>query len=94
MSFLDKNNSEFVSARLTQEGRNAIANGDFKIDYFSVGDSEFDYTGNLKFLTGSLNGQKVLNIIFTPDGSKNGITAKFIKTAVKLFVKIKGLTSN
>ena len=49
MSFLDKNNSEFVSARLTQEGRRAIANGDFKIDYFSVGDSEFDYTGNLKY---------------------------------------------
>ena len=44
MSFLDGNNSEYLSARLTQKGRRAIANGDFKISYFSIGDSEFVYT--------------------------------------------------
>ena len=43
MSFLDKNSSEYLSARLTQKGRNSIANGDFKISYFSVGDSEYVY---------------------------------------------------
>jgi hypothetical protein len=47
MSFLDKNISEFLTAKLTQEGRKSIANGDFKIDYFSVGDSEFNYTNNV-----------------------------------------------
>jgi hypothetical protein len=50
MSFLDKNSSEFLSARLTQKGRNAIAKGDFKISYFAVGDSEYNYSG----FTGSL----------------------------------------
>lgn len=45
MSFLDKNNSEYLSARLTQKGRNAIAKGDFKISYFTVGDSEYVYSG-------------------------------------------------
>ena len=59
MSFLDKNNSEYITARLTQEGRNAIAKGDFKIDYFAVGDSEFNYSGSFKYLTGSVNGQNV-----------------------------------
>jgi hypothetical protein len=49
MSFLDKNNQEYITARLTQEGRNAIAKGDFKIDYFAVGDSEYNYN----FTTGS-----------------------------------------
>jgi hypothetical protein len=49
MSFLDKNNQEYITARLTQEGRNAIAKGDFKIDYFAIGDSEYNYN----FTTGS-----------------------------------------
>lgn len=56
MSFLDKNNSEYLSARLTQKGRNAIAKGDFKISYFTVGDSEYVYSG----FTGSLQS------VFTP----------------------------
>ena len=59
MSFLNSNNSEFLSARITQKGRNSIAKGNFNIEYFQIGDSEFDYTSNLKYLTGSLNGQKV-----------------------------------
>jgi hypothetical protein len=46
MSFLDKNNSEYISARLTQRGRRAIANGNFNISYFAIGDSEYDYSGN------------------------------------------------
>ena len=45
MSFLDKNSSEYLSARLTQKGRNAIAKGDFKISYFAIGDSEYVYGG-------------------------------------------------
>lgn len=56
MSFLDKNNSEYLSARLTQKGRNAIAKGDFKISYFTVGDSEYVYSG----FTGSFQS------VFTP----------------------------
>ncbi len=56
MSFLDKNSSEYLSARLTQKGRNAIAKGDFKISYFAIGDSEYVYSG----FSGSLQS------VFTP----------------------------
>jgi hypothetical protein len=44
MSFLDSSNSEFLSARITRKGRKSIAEGNFVIKYFQVGDSEFDYT--------------------------------------------------
>lgn len=45
MSFL-QNNSATVAARLTKKGRNSIANGDFNIEYFAVGDSEYNYSGS------------------------------------------------
>lgn len=44
MSFLDSNNSEYLSARITRKGRKSIAEGNFVIKYFQIGDSEFDYT--------------------------------------------------
>ena len=34
MSFLNQNNAEFLSARLTQKGRKSIAEGDFQIKFF------------------------------------------------------------
>lgn len=46
MGFLDKNYSGPVAARLTQKGRESIANGNFVISYFAVGDSEYSYTGS------------------------------------------------
>lgn len=45
MSFL-QNNSATVAARLTKKGRNSIANGDFNIEYFAIGDSEYNYSGS------------------------------------------------
>ena len=51
MSFLSNNNSEFLSARITQKGRNSIAKGNFVISYFQIGDSEFDYTTPFTGLT-------------------------------------------
>ena len=60
MSFLDSNNLEFLAARITQKGRNAIAKGNFKIDYFQVGDSEYDYTEPFNVLTGHTTHQKVM----------------------------------
>jgi len=45
MSFLDTNNSQNLAARLTQDGRRAIAKGDFVISYFAIGDSEYSYSG-------------------------------------------------
>ena len=60
MSFLDSNNLEFLAARITQRGRNAIAKGNFKIDYFQVGDSEYDYTLPFNVLTGHTTHQKVM----------------------------------
>lgn len=61
MSFLNSNNSEFLTARITQKGRKSIAEGNFVISYFQIGDSEFDYnftgfTGN-----GTTPHQKVLS---------------------------------
>ena len=52
MSYLSSNNSEFLSARITKKGRNAIAKGNFVISYFQVGDSEFDYTVPFTGFTG------------------------------------------
>jgi hypothetical protein len=52
MSFLNSNNSEFLSARITKKGRMAIARGNFNIEYFQVGDSEFDYTPPFSAFTG------------------------------------------
>jgi hypothetical protein len=60
MSFLYSNNSEFVSAKITQKGRNAIARGNFKIEFFQIGDSEFDYNSEFNNLTGFTNHQKVM----------------------------------
>ncbi len=61
MSFLSSNNSEFLSARITQKGRNAIAKGNFNIEYFQVGDSEFDYNLIYSQMTGQTSHQKVLS---------------------------------
>lgn len=53
MSFLNSNGSEFLSARITKKGRNAIAKGNFNISYFQIGDSEFDYSTPFSGLSGS-----------------------------------------
>jgi hypothetical protein len=45
MSFLDTNYKGFtIATRLTQKGRESIANGYFVITHFAVGDSEYSYT--------------------------------------------------
>lgn len=64
MSFLNTNYSEYLSARITQKGRNSIAKGNFNISYFQIGDSEFDYT-----LSG-LTGQKVMSPFDKESGVK------------------------
>ena len=61
MSFLSDNHSEYLSARITQKGRNAIAKGNFNIEYFQIGDSEFDYNTNFMGLTGTTTHQKVFS---------------------------------
>jgi hypothetical protein len=61
MSFLSTNNSEFLSARITQKGRNAIAKGSFNINYFQIGDSEYDYNLIFSGLTGNTNHQMVMS---------------------------------
>jgi len=43
MSFLQSNSSGILPARITQYGRRKIAQGNFNIAYFQIGDSEFDY---------------------------------------------------
>jgi hypothetical protein len=43
MAFLDKNIIECISAKVTDLGRKRIAEGNFNLLYFKVGDSEYDY---------------------------------------------------
>jgi hypothetical protein len=71
MSFLSKNNSEFLSARITQKGRNSIAKGNFVISYFQIGDSEFDYTNPFTGLTG-LGGIQHQSV-FSPFDKEGGV---------------------
>ena len=47
MGFLDKNYSGPIAARLTQKGRESIANGNFVITHFAVGDSEYSYVDSV-----------------------------------------------
>ncbi len=61
MSFLDSSNSEFLSARITRKGRKSIAEGDFVIKYFQVGDSEFDYNFSGFTGAGSAPRQRILS---------------------------------
>ena len=70
MSFLNNNNSEFLSARITQKGRNAIAKGSFNIEYFQIGDSEFDYNTVFSTLTGQTTHQKVMSPFDKDSGIK------------------------
>jgi hypothetical protein len=69
MSFLSSNDAEYLSARLTQRGRNAIARGNFNIQYFQIGDSEFNYNTPFIGLTGTTGQQKVLS----PTDKENGV---------------------
>jgi hypothetical protein len=43
MSFIHNNETAHLLTRITNKGRQKIAQGDFNIVYFQVGDSEFDY---------------------------------------------------
>lgn len=61
MSFLNSNNGEVVSAKITKNGRKAIASGSFNIAYFQVGDSEFDYSNSVSGLTGLTTHQYVMS---------------------------------
>lgn len=69
MSFLSSNDAEYLSARITQKGRNAIAKGSFNIQYFQIGDSEFNYNTPFMGLTGTTGQQKVLS----PTDKENGV---------------------
>jgi len=66
MSFLDKNNSEYLTARITNKGRNAIAKGDFDIKYFTIGDSEFNYSSEFSGITGNVTTSTVSQGVLYP----------------------------
>jgi hypothetical protein len=71
MSFLSKNNSEFLSVRITQKGRNNISKGNFNISYFQIGDSEFDYTVPFDNFTGL--GSIPYQSVFSPMDKESGV---------------------
>ena len=79
MSFLNSNNSEYLSARITNRGRKAIANGSFNIEYFQVGDSEYDYNTIFSGLTGTTGHQKV----FAPFDYDAGVKYPFSLDSAK-----------
>jgi hypothetical protein len=69
MSFLNSNHAEYLTARITNEGRKAIAKGTFNIEFFQIGDSEFDYDTIFSGLTGTTGQQKV----FAPFDNESGV---------------------
>ena len=64
MSFLHENESEHIAARITNEGRQKIAEGNFNITYFQVGDSEYDY--NFEEYDGTTGTTNPSQKVFTP----------------------------
>jgi hypothetical protein len=70
MSFLNNDNAQYLSARITQKGRKAIAKGDFQINYFQVGDSEFDYSTAFSSYTG---GTQPNEKVFSPFDKETGV---------------------
>lgn len=70
MSFLNSNNSEYLSARITQKGRNSIAKGEFNINYFQIGDSEFDYDSAIQVMRTHNNHQMVMSPFDKESGVK------------------------
>lgn len=62
MSFLNNRGPQFLSTKLTKKGRNAIANGQFNISYFQIGDSEIDYN--------EINNQRIFTPLDIDDGIK------------------------
>ena len=75
MSFLNSSNSEYLSARITQKGRNSIAKGEFNINYFQIGDSEFDYNLAFSGFTGELSGTTKLphQMVLAPVDKECGV---------------------
>lgn len=71
MSFLSENTSEFLSARITKKGRNAISKGNFRISFFQIGDSEYDYSTPFNSLNG-LNGNPNQKV-FSPFDHESGV---------------------
>jgi hypothetical protein len=68
MSYLNPNTSAFLNAKLTNIGRQKIAQGNFNISYFQIGDSEFDYTIPFNILSGDNNvSQKIISPINNND---------------------------
>ena len=43
MGYLNKNNDARLDIKLTDAGRKKMSEGDFKISYFQIGDSEVCY---------------------------------------------------
>ena len=64
MSFLHNNESEYIASRITNKGRQKIAEGNFNIVYFQVGYSEFDY--NFSEFDGTDDNARPSQKIFTP----------------------------
>lgn len=76
MSFLSNNNSEFLSARITQRGRNSVAQGNFVISYFQIGDSEFDYTDPFTNLNGLQSNPH--QSVFAPFDKDSGVKYPYL----------------
>lgn len=66
MSYNNKNITQQLTARITNKGRNSIAKGNFKISFFQVGDSEFDYSEPFN----TLNEQRTLSPFDKESGVK------------------------
>ena len=95
MSFLNDSNSEFLSAKITQRGRNAIARGSFNIQYFQIGDSEFDYNTLFSGLTGGndIPHQKVFAPLDKESGVKYPLNLDSTATSPNFGIPVTGNTT-
>lgn len=89
MGYIIKNTSGLVNTRLTDVGRRKISQGNFQIEYFSIGDSEVNYTAVPNY---NITNNDILMPAFNAQND-NGVPQSN-KENVKYPLYMKGITGN
>jgi len=89
MGYIIKNTSGLINTRLTDVGRRNISQGSFQISYFSIGDSEVNYTAVPSY---SVTNNNILMPAFNAQND-NGVPQSN-KENIKYPLFVKGITGN
>jgi hypothetical protein len=89
MGYIIKNTSGLINTRLTDVGRRNISQGSFQISYFSIGDSEVNYTAVPSY---SVTNNDILMPAFNAQND-NGVPQSN-KENIKYPLFVKGVTGN